>query len=109
MNRNHEFEKIMLGMGLALQSHITAFLLLFLIGAIAPIFIKNSLHISWYVWYYGSLTFFLWQFIYTIPLYLSLKKKGKFTEIKGVIIMTVCAILINGSCARILEITPKHR
>lgn len=100
MTKNNEFKQIILGIGLALELHITAFLLLFLIGAIASIFIKT--YIYWFVWYYGSLTFCFWQFAYTIPLYLSLKRKREFAMIKGVIIITVIAVLMNGTCAIIL-------
>jgi hypothetical protein len=96
MSQRSETKNIILGFFLLLAFHIGAAILIFsvalLLGNIASGYITLSILI------YGFFGFSIWQLIYVIPLCLGLKKEGKISIMKGVIIAAIFTFLINGGC-----------
>lgn len=92
---NEPFE-IVKGLLLILGCHILAIAFIVILGFIVGSILQGYAIIG--VWAVGAAGFFFWQLLYVLPLTIWLKRRGKISMMKGVIIGAVIAALVNGAC-----------
>lgn len=100
MSERPEWRDILVGIGVSFFMNIAfVFLCLVLIslGSSIPALGSFTSLVS-----YGILGIGLSQFLYIVPIVISLKRKQKWGEMKGVIIGVILTALISGGCFLLL-------
>ncbi len=97
MERKNEFLGIVSGILFLLGMHLIAGLAVFLVSfLIAPLLGGGYAILA--VWAFASISIFLWQLLYVIPLIFWLRRRQRRAMVKGVIICAVLTALLNGGC-----------
>lgn len=97
MERRNEFLGIVSGILLLLGMHLLAGLAVFLVSFPIAALLGGGYAILM-VWAFASITIFLWQLLYVIPLIFWLRRRQRRAMVKGVIICAVLTALLNGCC-----------
>lgn len=95
-NEPNEPCEIIKGMLLLLGCHLLAGVFIVFLGfIISSIFGVDT---ASNVGLVGIMGFLFWQLLYVLPLTIWLKRRGKLSMMKGVIIGAVLTALVNGAC-----------
>ncbi len=96
MSERKEWQDIIQGIGLSLFLNIAFFLVLGLLGSFLSAIPGLGFLSSFFSWPIAGIG--LSQLLYVIPIVISLKRKEKWGEMKGLIIGAVITFLLNGGC-----------